>query len=142
MFYQSLTIWYKALHNQFTNDYQWIANTSLPIIALVISSPLVANVLPIIDLPMALGNLPIAGNGLPLVPLGNDMRKSNLGRNELHKMNWGSNFHGGSFSNRDTVRAPIQFRRKSQSKQDDFSLRTDPSIFTSTPIASISFITY
>ena len=33
--------------------------------ALVISSPLVANVLPIIHLPMALGNLPIAAYGLP-----------------------------------------------------------------------------
>ena len=39
----------------------------LPIIALVISSPLAANVLT-----MALGNLPIAANGLQLVPIGND----------------------------------------------------------------------
>ena len=39
---------------------------------MVISSPLVANVLPIINLPMALGNLPIAANGLQLVPIGND----------------------------------------------------------------------
>ena len=42
--------------------------------ALGISSPLVANVLPIINLPMALGNLPIAANGLPLVPIGNYMQ--------------------------------------------------------------------
>ena len=41
--------------------------------ALVISSPLVANVLPIINLPMTLENLPIAANGLPMVPIGNDM---------------------------------------------------------------------
>ena len=41
---------------------------------MAISSPLVANVLPIINLPMALGNLPIASNGLPLVPIGNDIQ--------------------------------------------------------------------
>ena len=41
---------------------------------MVVSSPLIANVLPIINLPVALGNLPIAANGLPLVPIGNDVR--------------------------------------------------------------------
>ena len=41
---------------------------------MVISSPLVANVLPIINLPMALGNLPIAANGLQLVPIDNDTK--------------------------------------------------------------------
>ena len=41
--------------------------------ALVISSLLVANVLPIINLPMTLKNLPIATNGLPLVPIDNDI---------------------------------------------------------------------
>ena len=71
MFYQSLPVWHSALHIQFTNDYQEFANSSLPIIALVISSPLVANVLPIINLSMILGNLPIAANGLPLVSIGN-----------------------------------------------------------------------
>ena len=35
---------------------------------------MVTNVLPIINLPMALGNLPIAANGLSLVPLGNDIQ--------------------------------------------------------------------
>ena len=40
--------------------------------------------------------------------------KSNLRRKKLHRTNQGSNFLGGSFSNRDNVRAPIQFRRKSQ----------------------------
>ena len=35
---------------------------------------MVANVLPIINLPMGLANLPIAANGLPLVPMGNDMQ--------------------------------------------------------------------
>ena len=39
---------------------------------------------------------------------------SNLRRMKLHKMNQGSKFLGGSFSNRDNVRAPIQFRRESQ----------------------------
>ena len=34
---------------------------------------MVANILPIINLPMTLGNLPIAANGLPLVPIGNDI---------------------------------------------------------------------
>ena len=79
------------LYQCFTNHYQsdpvlyitrlpMISNTlpiytSLPIIVLVIISPLVANVLPIINLPMALGNLPIAANGLPLVPIGNDMQR-------------------------------------------------------------------
>ena len=42
--------------------------------ALVISSPLVANNLPFINLSMALGNLAIAANGLPLVPVGNDIQ--------------------------------------------------------------------
>ena len=39
--------------------------------ALVISSPLVANVLQIINLSMALGNLPIAASGLLLIPISN-----------------------------------------------------------------------
>ena len=41
--------------------------------------------------------------------------QSNLRRNKLHRTNQGSNFLGGSFSNRDNVRTPIQFRRESQS---------------------------
>ena len=36
---------------------------------------------------------------------------SNLRRKKRHRTNQGSNFFGGSFSNRDNVRAPIQFRR-------------------------------
>ena len=40
--------------------------------------------------------------------------QSNLRRKKLHRTNQGSNFLGGSFSNRDNVRAPIQFRRESQ----------------------------
>ena len=40
--------------------------------------------------------------------------QGNLGRMKPHRTNGGSNFFGGSFSNRDTVRAPIQFRRESQ----------------------------
>ena len=60
--------------------------------------------------------------------------QSNLRRKKLHRMNQGSNFLGGSFSNRDNVRAPMQFRRESQPQhlKDAFSLRADPSIFTST----------
>ena len=40
--------------------------------------------------------------------------ESNLRRTKLHRTNQGCNFLGGSFSNRDNVRAPIQFRRESQ----------------------------
>ena len=50
-------------------------------------------------------------------------------------MNQGSNFLGGTISNRDNVSAPIQFRREIQVEhfklKDDFFSRTDPSIFTS-----------
>ena len=50
-------------------------------------------------------------------------------------MNQGSKFSGGSCSNRDNVKVPIQFRRENQPQpsilKDDFSSRTDPSIFTS-----------
>ena len=38
----------------------------------------------------------------------------NLRRKKLHRTNQGSNFDGGSFSNRDNVRAWIQFRKESQ----------------------------
>ena len=40
--------------------------------------------------------------------------QNNLTREKLHKTNQGSNFLGGSFSNRDDIRASIQFRRKRQ----------------------------
>ena len=58
--------------------------------------------------------------------------QSNLRRKKLHRMNQGFNFLGGRFSNRDNTRALIQFRRQSQPQfLNDFSSRTDPSIFTS-----------
>ena len=38
----------------------------------------------------------------------------NRRRKKLHRRNQGYNFLGGSFGNRDNVRAPIQFRRESQ----------------------------
>ena len=63
--------------------------------------------------------------------------QSTLRRKKLHTRNQGSNFPGGSFSNRYNVRAQIQFKQKSQPQhlQDDFSSTTDPSIFTSiTPV--------
>ena len=44
---------------------------------------------------------------------------------KLHRTNQGSNFLGGSFSNRDNVRVPIQFRR------DSSILKADPLFFTS-----------
>ena len=40
----------------------------------------------------------------------------NLRKKKLHRTNQGSNFLGGSLSNRMNVRAPIQFRRESQPK--------------------------
>ena len=50
-------------------------------------------------------------------------------------MNQDSNFLGGSFRNRDNLRAPIQskYEEKVNSSilKDDFSSRADPSIFTS-----------
>ena len=36
--------------------------------------------------------------------------QSNLRSKKIHRINQGSNFLGGSFSNRDNVRAPVQFR--------------------------------
>ena len=59
--------------------------------------------------------------------------QSNLMRKKLHRMNQGFNFIGGSFTNRNNVRAPIQFRRERQAKhlKDEFSSRTDQAIFTS-----------
>ena len=59
--------------------------------------------------------------------------QSNLMRKKLHKMNQGSNFLGSIFSNRDNIRAPIQFQEKVNPSilKNDFSSRTDPSIFTS-----------
>ena len=38
--------------------------------------------------------------------------ESNLRGKKLHRTNQGSNFLGGIFSNRDNVRAPIQFRKE------------------------------
>ena len=57
--------------------------------------------------------------------------KSYLRRQKLHKTNQGSNFIGGSFSNRDNVRAPIQFRRerKSQHLKQRFFFKKRPIYF-------------
>ena len=41
---------------------------------------------------------------------------SHLRRKKLHRTNQGTNFLGGSFSNRDNVMAPIQFRRESHTQ--------------------------
>ena len=40
--------------------------------------------------------------------------QSSISRKKLHRTNQGFNFLGGSFGNRDNVRAPIQFRKESQ----------------------------
>ena len=40
--------------------------------------------------------------------------QSNLRRKKLHRTNQGSNFLGGSFSNRNNVRTSIQFRKERQ----------------------------
>ena len=42
--------------------------------------------------------------------------RRNLRRKKLHRTNQGSNFLGGSFSNSDTVRYPIQFRKEIQTQ--------------------------
>ena len=46
--------------------------------------------------------------------------KSSLRRKNVHRMNQGSHFLESSFSNRDSVRAPIQFRRERQSQHQFF----------------------
>ena len=38
--------------------------------------------------------------------------KNNFRRKKLHEVNHGSNFLGGSFSNKDNVRVPILFRKE------------------------------
>ena len=43
-------------------------------------------------------------------------KQSNLRRKKLHRTSQGSNFLVGSLSNRDNVRAPIQFRSESQAQ--------------------------
>ena len=40
--------------------------------------------------------------------------QSNLRRKKIHRTNQGANFLGGSFSNRDNVKTPIQFGRGRQ----------------------------
>ena len=67
--------------------------------------------------------------------------QSNLRRKKRHRMNQGSNFLGGTFSSRNYVRAPIQFRRESHISilRDDFPSRTDPSIFTSIATKLVDF---
>ena len=57
--------------------------------------------------------------------------QSNLGKKKLHRTNQVSNVLGGSFSNRDNVRAPFQFRREKHpgTLKNHFSARTDPLIF-------------
>ena len=58
--------------------------------------------------------------------------QSHLWRKKLHRKHQGSNFLGGSFNNRNNVRATFQFRRKSQPQHlKRFFSRTDQSIFTS-----------
>ena len=59
--------------------------------------------------------------------------QSSLRRKKPHRTNQGSNFFGGTFSNRDNGRAPIQLEEKVNLSilKDDFSSTTEPSIFTS-----------
>ena len=59
--------------------------------------------------------------------------QSNLRRKKLHRKYQGSDFLGGSFTNRDNVRVPIQFKRETQPSilNNDFCSRTGPSTFTS-----------
>ena len=57
----------------------------------------------------------------------------NTRRKELYRINQGYNFLGGSFNNRDNVRAQIQFKEKVNPSilKGNFSSRAEPSIFTS-----------
>ena len=59
--------------------------------------------------------------------------QSNLRRKKLHRTNQDFDFLRGNFSNRDNVRAPIQFKEKVNPSIliVDLASRTDPSIFTS-----------
>ena len=54
--------------------------------------------------------------------------QNNVRRKKLHRTNQDSNYLGGSFSKRDTVRAPIQFRREIQSQHHKrwFFLKSRP----------------
>ena len=60
-------------------------------------------------------------------------------RKKLHKTNWCSNFLGGSFSKKDNVTAPIQFRKERQPQHLKiwFFLKNRP-IQISTSIAPVS----
>ena len=57
---------------------------------------------------------------------------SNLKRKKLHRKNQHSNFLRGSFSNKDNITAPIQFRRASQPQnlKTCFFLRNRPIHFS------------
>ena len=59
--------------------------------------------------------------------------QSNLRRKKFHRTNQGFNFLGGSFTNKENLRAPIQFGKKVKPSilKDDFSSKTDPTILTS-----------
>ena len=59
--------------------------------------------------------------------------RTSLRRKTLYRTNQGSNFLGGSFNNRDNVRAPIKFRKESQSQNLTrwFFLKNSPTIFLS-----------
>ena len=56
--------------------------------------------------------------------------QNNLRRKKLHRTNQSSNFLGGSFSDRDNKRPPVQEKLNPTILKNDFSSRTDPSIFT------------
>ena len=57
--------------------------------------------------------------------------QNSLRRKKLHRMNQGSNFLGGNFSKKDSVRAPIQFSRESrpQHLKRGFFLNNKPNRF-------------
>ena len=65
--------------------------------------------------------------------------QSNLRRKKLHRTNQGFNFLGHTFSNREYLifhpQSNLEAKVNSSILKDDFSLRTDPFIFTS--IASV-----
>ena len=77
--------------------------------------------------------IPIRGISPEIATIYLSRSRATSGQKKIHRTNQGSNFLGGSFSNRDNAGVPIQLRREIQHKslKDDFSSRTDPSIFFS-----------
>ena len=71
--------------------------------------------------------------GFHAMPYGRSEETKKHSSMKLHATNQSFNFLGANFSNRDNIRAPIQFRREilPQYLQKPFLFRLEPSIRTS-----------